>query len=51
MSDTQMKDIRQIQPAKKPTKDKVDPGYQYSSPWSQMSRGEIHTGQHVGKNN
>src|SRR5438105_4332317 len=49
--DTQMKHISQIQPAKKPTKDKINSAYQYSSPRSQMSWGEIHTSQDVEKNN
>src|SRR5437016_6076515 len=49
--DTQMEHIGQIQPAKKPTKDKINSAYQYSSPRSQMSWGEIHTSQDVEKNN
>src|SRR6202140_2079110 len=51
MSDSQIKNIGKIQPAKKPTKDKINSAYQHSSPRSQMSWGEIHTSQHVGKNN
>jgi hypothetical protein len=51
MSDPQMKNIGQVQPAKEPTKDKIYSAYQYSSPRSQMSRGEIYTSQHVGENN
>src|SRR6266403_942384 len=51
MSDSQMKNIGQIQPAKNPTKDKINSAYQHSSPRSQMSRGGIHTSQHVAKNN
>jgi hypothetical protein len=46
-----MKDIGQIQAAKKPTTDKINSAYQHSSPRSQMSWGEIHTSQDVGKNN
>src|SRR5258708_15781916 len=51
MSDSQMENIGQIQPAKKPTKDKINSAYQHSSPRSQMSWGGIHASQHVGKNN
>src|SRR5216683_5632101 len=51
MSDSQMKNIGQIQPAEKPAEDKINSAYQHSSPRSQLSRGEIHTSQHVGKNN
>jgi hypothetical protein len=51
MSDSQMKNIGQIQPAKKPTKDKVNSANQHSSPRSQMSWGGVDTNQHVGKNN
>src|SRR5882762_1226386 len=51
MSDSQMKHIGQIQPAKKPTKDKINSAYQHSSPRSQMSWGGVHTSQHVAKNN
>jgi hypothetical protein len=51
MSDSQMKNIRQIQSAEKPAKDKINSAYQHSHPGSQMSWGEIHTSQHVGKNN
>ncbi len=51
MCDSQMKNIGQIQPAKKPAKDKINSTYQHSNPRSQMSRGEIRTSQHVGKNN
>src|SRR5580765_2359770 len=51
MSDSQMKNIGQIQPAKKPTKNKITSAYQHSSPRSQMSWRGIHTSQHVGKNN
>src|ERR1700676_3373890 len=51
MSDSQMKNIRQIQTAKKQTRDKINSAYQHSSPRSQMSWGDIHTSQHVGKNN
>src|SRR6266850_5715494 len=51
MSDTQVKNIGQIQPAKKPTKDKINSAYQHSSPRSQMSWGKIQTSEQVGKNN
>src|SRR5882762_9575244 len=51
MSDSQMKNIGQIQPAKKPTKDKIDCAYQHSNPRSQMSWGGIHASQHVAQNN
>ena len=50
MSDTQMKNVGQIQPAKEPAKDKINSADQRASPRSQMSWGEIHTTQHVGKN-
>src|SRR5208283_456908 len=51
MSDSQMKNISQIHPGKKPTRDKINSAYQHSNPRSQMSWGGIHTSQHVGKNN
>src|SRR5277367_6622158 len=51
MSDSQMKNIGQIQPAKKPTKDRINSADQHSSPRSQMSWDEIDTSQQVGKNN
>src|SRR5713226_8059446 len=51
MSDSQMKNVGQIQPAKKPTRDKINSAYQHSNPGSQMSWGGVHTSQHVGKNN
>ena len=51
MSDSQMKNIGQVQPAKKPTKDKINSAYQQTSPRSQLSWSGIHTSQHVGKNN
>jgi hypothetical protein len=51
MSDSQMKNIGQIQPAKKPTKDKINSAYQYSSPRPQLSWGGIHTSQQVQENN
>jgi hypothetical protein len=51
VSDSQMKNVGQIQPAKKPAKDKISSAYQNSSPRSQMSWGGIHTSKHVGKNN
>jgi hypothetical protein len=46
-----MKNVGQIQAAKKPAKDKVNSAYQHSSPRSQMSWGGVHTSQHVAKNN
>jgi hypothetical protein len=46
-----MENIGQIQPAKKPAKDKINSAYQHSNPRSQMSWGGVHTSQHVGKNN
>src|SRR5258707_6477141 len=51
VSDSQMENIRQIQPAHKPTKDKIDSRDQQSNPGSQMSWGGIHTSQHVAQNN
>src|SRR5579864_3842874 len=51
MSDSQMKNIGQIQPAKKPTKNKINSAYEHSSPRSQMSWGGVHTSQQVDKNN
>jgi hypothetical protein len=46
-----MKNIGQIQSAKKPTKDKINSAYQQSNPRPQMSWGGIHTSQHVTQNN
>src|ERR1043166_8103276 len=51
MSDSHMKNIGQIQPGKKPTKEKIDSAYQKPNPRPQLRRGGIHTSQHVGKNN
>src|SRR5689334_7063081 len=51
MSDTQMKHIGQIQPAKKPTKDKINSAYQNSHPGSQMSWRGVHASQRVDQNN
>src|SRR5258708_36866367 len=51
MRETKKKNIGQTQPAKKPTKDKINTANQHSSPRSQMSWREIHTSQHVAKNN
>jgi hypothetical protein len=51
MSDSQMKNIGQIQPGKKPTRDKINSAYQHSNPRPQLSWGGIHTSQHVEKNN
>src|SRR5690242_20149695 len=50
MSDSQMKKIGQIQPAKKPAKDKIGSADQYSFPWSPLSRSGIHASQQVQKN-
>src|SRR6478752_2584392 len=49
MSDPQMEHIGQIQPTQEPAKDKINSTDQQASPRSQMSRGEIHATQHVGK--
>src|ERR1700739_1857427 len=46
-----MKNIGQIQSAKKPAKDKICPADQHSYPGSQMSWGEIHASQHIQQNN
>src|ERR1700733_1199615 len=51
MSDSQMKNIRQIQPAKKPTENKISSADQHSHPGPRTSWGGIHTSQHVGKDN
>jgi hypothetical protein len=51
MRDSQMKHVRQIQPAHKPAKDKINSADQQSNPGSQMSRGRNHTSQHVEQNN
>jgi len=51
MSDSQMKDIGQIQPGKKPTRNKIDSAYQHSGPRSELSWGKIHTSQPIGQNN
>ena len=51
VSDSQMKNIGQIQPAKKPAKDKISSADQHSHPRSQMGWGEIRASQHVGENN
>jgi hypothetical protein len=51
MCDSQMKNIGQIQPAKKPAKDKINSAYQQASPRTQMSGGGIHASQQVDKNN
>jgi hypothetical protein len=50
MSDSHVKNIGQIQPAKKPAKDKISAADQHSSPKSQMSWGEIHTSQQIQHN-
>jgi hypothetical protein len=46
-----MKNIGQIQPAKKPAKYEINCAYQHSSPRPQMSWGGIHASQHIRKNN
>jgi len=51
MSDTQMKNVGQTQPAKKPAKDQISSADQRSSPRSPISWREIRTTQQVGKNN
>src|SRR5579864_2436317 len=51
MSDSQMKNVGQIQPGEKPAKDKIDCPDQQTGPRSQMSRGGIHTSQQVANNN
>src|SRR5882672_9443248 len=51
VSDSQMKNVGQIQAAKKPAKDKINSAYQHSNPRSQMSWGGVHASQHVSKNN
>src|SRR6266702_6338493 len=51
MRDSQMKDIGQIQPAKKPAKNKINSAYQHPGPEPQMRWGGIHTSQQVKKNN
>src|ERR1700730_2481445 len=51
MCDSQMKNIGQIQPARKPAKDKINSAYQHSSPRSQMSWGGKHASEHVEENN
>src|SRR5882724_5858713 len=49
--DSQMKNVGQIQAAKKPAKDKINSAYKHSNPRSQVSWGGVHTSQHVSKNN
>src|SRR5260370_20756781 len=51
MSDSKVKHVGQIQPAKKPAKDKINSAYRHSNPGSQMRRGGKHTSKHVGQNN
>src|SRR5579859_2066095 len=51
MSDSQMKNVGQIQAAHKPTKNEINCADQHPDPGSQMSWGEIQTSQHVGQNN
>src|SRR6266704_7046628 len=51
VSDSQMKNVSQIQAAKKPAKDKITSAHKHSYPRSQMSWGGVHTSQHVSKNN
>src|ERR1043166_9468021 len=51
MSDTQMKNVGQIQPAKKPAKDQISSADQRSSPGSPVSWREIRTTLQVRNNN
>src|SRR5882724_629834 len=51
MSNSQMKNVGQIQAAKKPTKNEINSADEHPEPGSQMSWGEIETSQHVGQNN
>src|SRR5437879_9583680 len=51
MSNAQMKNIGQVQAARKPAKDKIDSADHQSGPRSQMRWGEIHTSQHVQNDN
>src|SRR5580658_1356885 len=51
MSDSEMKNIGQIQAAHEPAKDEINCPYEQSAPGPQMSRSEIHTGERVGNNN
>src|SRR5689334_9373643 len=51
MSDTQMKNVGQIQPAEKPAKDQISSADQRSSPGSPISRRETRTAQQVENNN
>src|ERR1051326_2653627 len=51
MSDTQMKNVGQTQPAKKPAKDQISSADQRSSPGSPVSWREIRTTQQVENNN
>lgn len=51
MCDSQMKNVGQIQPTQKPAKGKINSAGQHSKPRAEMSWGEIHTSQHVSKNN
>src|SRR5580693_6812071 len=51
MSDSEMKNVGQIQAAEKPAKNKINRADQQSFPWSQVSRSGIHARQHVGTNN
>ena len=43
MSDSQMKDVGQVQAAKKPTKNEINSADEHPEPGSQMSWGEIET--------
>src|SRR5437762_9712635 len=49
MSDSQMKNIGQIQPAHKPTKNQVSSAHYNPRPRSQLSWSGIHTSHQVGK--
>ena len=50
MNDSQMKNVGQVQPAHKPTKDKIGSGDQQSNPRAQMSWGGVHTSENVEQN-
>ena len=50
MGDSQVKNIGQIQPSEKPTKNEVSSGYQHCNPGSHVSWSGIQTSQHVENN-
>jgi hypothetical protein len=51
MSDSEMKNVSQIQATEKPAKNKINRADQQPLPQSQVSRRGIHVRQHVGTNN